>query len=174
MITLLGPTSRPLSSFSWARTAWHEFAHVVTLQQSKGQVPRWLTEGLSVYEEKARRSNWSREMERQLFDRYHNDRLLRMDAINRAFRGGDIMFAYYQGGLIAEHLTKTRGFDVIPKMLRAFARGPYDGRGLQGRARAGPRGLRPPVQGVRGGDRRRLRDGARGGTGRPSTRSRSA
>ena len=60
-------------------------------------------------------------MERQRFDRYHNDRLLRMDAINKAFRGGDIMFAYYQGGLIAEHLTKTRGFDVIPKMLRAFA-----------------------------------------------------
>ena len=121
VITLLGPTSRPLSSFSWARTAWHEFAHVITLQQSKGQVPRWLTEGLSVDEEKARRSNWSREMERQLFDRYHNDRLLRMDAINRAFRGGDIMFAYYQGGLIAEHLTMTRGFDVIPEMLRAFA-----------------------------------------------------
>lgn len=121
VITLLGPTSRPLSSFSWASTAWHEFAHVITLGESKGQVPRWLTEGLSVYEEKVRQASWSRELERQLFDRYHNGRLLEMDAINRAFRGGDIMFAYYQGALIAEHLIETYGFEVIPKMLRAFA-----------------------------------------------------
>ena len=68
-----------------------------------------------------RRSNWGREMERMLYDRYHNDRLLRMDKINSAFRGPDIRFAYYQGGLIAEHLTETRGFEVIPKMLQAFA-----------------------------------------------------
>ncbi len=31
------------------------------------------------------------------------------------------MFAYYQGGMIAAHLQKARGFEVIPKMLRAFA-----------------------------------------------------
>ena len=120
VITLLGPLSRPLGSFSWSRTAWHEFAHTITLGQSRGQVPRWLTEGLSVYEEKMRRPDWGREMHKELYDRYRNDRLLRMDKINRAFRGPDIMFAYYQGGLIAEHLTETRGFDVIPKMLRAF------------------------------------------------------
>lgn len=121
VITLLGPTSRPLGSFSWSRTAWHEFAHVVTLGVSQGQVPRWLTEGLSVYEEQARRPRWGRDMDRELFDRWSNDRLLRMEAINAAFRGPDILFAYYQGGLIAEHLTATRGFEVIPRMLRRFA-----------------------------------------------------
>ncbi len=120
VITLLGPLSRPLGSFSWSRTAWHEFAHTITLGQSRGQVPRWLTEGLSVYEEKMRRPHWGREMHKELYDRYRNDRLLRMSKINRAFRGPDIMFAYYQGGLIAEHLTETRGFEVIPQMLKAF------------------------------------------------------
>jgi tetratricopeptide (TPR) repeat protein len=121
VITLLGPTSRPLGSFSWSRTAWHEFAHVVTLGVSEGQVPRWLTEGLSVYEEQARRPRWGRDMEKQLFDRWKNGRLLKMERINAAFRGPDIMFAYYQGGLIAEHLTESRGFEVIPAMLRRFA-----------------------------------------------------
>jgi tetratricopeptide (TPR) repeat protein len=121
VITLLGPTSKPIGQFSWSRTAWHEFAHVITLQLSKGQVPRWLTEGLSVYEEKARRDRWGRDMERQLFDRWHNGRLLKMARINQAFRGPDILFAYYQGGLIAEHLQQERGFDVIPRMLKAFA-----------------------------------------------------
>jgi tetratricopeptide (TPR) repeat protein len=122
VITLLGPTAMPVGAFSWSRTAWHEFAHVITLQLSKGQVPRWLTEGLSVYEEKARRPEWGREMQKQLFDRYENGRLLKMDAINRAFRGPDIMFAYFQGGLIAEELTASRGFEVIPKMLKEFAK----------------------------------------------------
>ena len=121
VITLLGPTARPMGQFSWSRTAWHEFAHVITLRQSMGQVPRWLTEGLSVFEEQERRDRWGRDMERELHQRYHNDRLLRMAAINSAFRGPDIMFAYYQGGLIASHLQEARGFEVIPKMLRAFS-----------------------------------------------------
>ncbi len=121
VITLLGPTSEPVGAFSWAQTAWHEFAHVITLGESKGQVPRWLTEGLSVYEEAQHRASWGRGMEGQLFDRLKNHRLLKMSLINRAFRGPDIMFAYYQGALIVEHLVKTRSFDVIPKMLREFA-----------------------------------------------------
>jgi tetratricopeptide (TPR) repeat protein len=121
VITLLGPTSKPMGQFSWSRTAWHEFAHVVTLQLSKGQVPRWLTEGLSVFEEKERRERWGRDMEQQLYDRWRNGRLLRMSKINAAFRGPDILFAYFQGGLISEHLQQARGFEVIPKMLRAFA-----------------------------------------------------
>jgi tetratricopeptide (TPR) repeat protein len=121
VITLLGPTSRPMGQFSWSRTAWHEFAHVVTLQLSHGQVPRWLTEGLSVFEEKARRERWGRDMEMQLHSRWHSRRLLKMSEINGAFRGPDIMFAYFQGGLIAEHLQEARGFEVIPRMLKAFA-----------------------------------------------------
>lgn len=121
-ITLLGPTSKPIGQFSWSRTAWHEFAHVVTLQQSKGQVPRWLTEGLSVFEEKQRRERWGRDMERELYSRWRNGRLLQMSKINQAFRGPDILFAYFQGGLIADHLLADRGFEVIPQMLKAFAK----------------------------------------------------
>lgn len=121
VITLDGPLSRGVGEFSWARTAWHEFAHVVTLQMSKGQVPRWLTEGLSVHEEKAHKAAWGREMDRELYDRWRNGRLLRMADINRAFRGPDVMFAYFQGGLIADHVTKAWGFEAIQRMLRRFA-----------------------------------------------------
>lgn len=120
VITILCPTARDVGSFSWSRTTWHEFAHVVTLQLSKGQVPRWLTEGLSVFEEKARRPRWGREMEQQLYNRWRNGRLLKMSQINSAFRGPDILFAYFQGGLICDHLQEDRGFEVIPQMLRKF------------------------------------------------------
>lgn len=121
VITLDGPLSRGVGEFSWARTAWHEFAHVVTLQMSKGQVPRWLTEGLSVHEEKAHKAQWGREMDRDLYDRWRNGRLLKMSEINHAFRGPDVMFAYFQGGLIADFVTKEWGFEAIQKMLRRFA-----------------------------------------------------
>ena len=42
--------------FSWHATEWHELAHVFTLQLSNYRVPRWLTEGISVFEEYRRRS----------------------------------------------------------------------------------------------------------------------
>ena len=72
------PRARPPGSTNWRQVLWHEFVHVITLQLSKGQVPRWLTEGLSVYEEKSRRDRWGRDMERQLYNRWHNGRLLKM------------------------------------------------------------------------------------------------
>ena len=121
VITLDGPLSRGLGEFSWARTAWHEFAHVVTLEMSRGQVPRWLTEGLSVHEEKAHKAEWGREMDRELFDRWKNGRLLKMADINHAFRGPDVMFAYFQGGLIADLIAKDWGFEAITAMLKRFA-----------------------------------------------------
>ena len=48
------PKARTPGTFSWQATLWHELAHVITLQMSNQRVPRWLTEGVSVYEEGAR------------------------------------------------------------------------------------------------------------------------
>ena len=50
VVTLDSPRARP-GEFQWEATLWHELAHVITLQMSKQRVPRWLTEGISVYEE---------------------------------------------------------------------------------------------------------------------------
>jgi tetratricopeptide (TPR) repeat protein len=55
--------ARPPGSFSWEATLWHEMAHVFTLQMSKQRVPRWLTEGISVYEEARARPEWGRDMQ---------------------------------------------------------------------------------------------------------------
>jgi tetratricopeptide (TPR) repeat protein len=119
--TLVGPLGMGLGANSWAVAAWHEFAHVVTLQLSKGQVPRWLTEGLSVHEERSHKATWLRsDMDRELYDRYRTGRLLKMADINGAFHGPDVMFAYAQGGLIADHLAETTGFAAVPKMLKLY------------------------------------------------------
>ncbi|MHC4954616.1 MAG: hypothetical protein ACYTGZ_12090, partial [Planctomycetota bacterium] len=60
LITLDSPKAFG-SPFNWHSTAVHEFAHVVTLQLSAGQVPRWFTEGVSVLEEKPFSTGWGRE-----------------------------------------------------------------------------------------------------------------
>ena len=63
VVTLDSPKARPPGDFNWAPTLWHELAHVMTLQLSKQRVPRWLTEGISTYEEKLGSPAWGREGE---------------------------------------------------------------------------------------------------------------
>ena len=63
VVTMDSPKARPPGEFNWGATLWHELAHVITLQLSNQRVPRWLTEGISVWEETRARPEWGREME---------------------------------------------------------------------------------------------------------------
>ena len=122
LITLVSPVDRDLrrQDFMWEATAWHEYTHVLTLGVSNSRVPRWLTEGFSVYEERARDKSWERGMDRELFDAFHNRDIPPVRLMNRLFRGPRILFGYYQGGLIVELITKKFGFDKALELLRAF------------------------------------------------------
>ncbi len=37
---------------------WHEFCHVITLQKTGNKIPRWLSEGISVFEERRADVRW--------------------------------------------------------------------------------------------------------------------
>lgn len=62
LITMDSPRARPPGSTNWHSVLWHEFVHVVTLQKTKNRMPRWLSEGISVYEETARNAAWGTPM----------------------------------------------------------------------------------------------------------------
>lgn len=121
-ITLVSPgdTDVRRQDFMWEATVWHEFSHVLTLALSKHRVPRWLTEGFAVYEEKVRDRTWERGMDRELFDAFHNEDIPPVRLLNRLFRGPRILFGYYQGGLIVELISQRWGFDKAVDMCRAF------------------------------------------------------
>ena len=64
VVTLDSPRRGRPGTFNWAATLWHELAHVITLQMSGNRLPRWLTEGISMFEETPRPTQgWGRECE---------------------------------------------------------------------------------------------------------------
>ena len=123
VVTALSPLSEMRGNFSWARTGFHEFSHVVHLGLSHNRCPRWITEGLATWEEVNRNASWTRNMRRELVDALANDDLIPVRELNRAFRGPRILFGYYQGGLLCEMLVEDHGFPPMVRILGAFDRG---------------------------------------------------
>ena len=123
VVTAVSPVSELRGSFSWARTAFHEFSHVVHLGLSHNRCPRWITEGLATWEEEQRNPAWTRNMRREVVDSLANGTIIPVRELNRAFRGPRILFGYYQGGLLCRMLIEQHGFAPMIRLLEAFDRG---------------------------------------------------
>lgn len=123
VVTAVSPLAEMRGQFSWARTSFHEFTHVIHLGLSNNRCPRWITEGLATWEEEAREPSWSRNMRRELLDAHATGQLIPVRELNRAFRGPRILFGYYQGGLLCELLIARHGFQPMVRLLLAFDAG---------------------------------------------------
>ncbi len=53
-IAINSPGSPGAMGTNWESTLWHEYCHALTLGATRNRIPRWLTEGISVYEERRR------------------------------------------------------------------------------------------------------------------------
>src|SRR5688500_5335639 len=129
VVTMDSPKAREPGTFSWQATLWHELTHVVTLQLSNQRVPRWLTEGISVYEEAKARQEWGREMEVPFATALQRKETLKLKDLNAGFtRPETIALAYYQASLLVDHIVTTYGQDAVRRLLTAY------GEGLEGEA----------------------------------------
>jgi tetratricopeptide (TPR) repeat protein len=129
VVTIDSPKARPPGDFNWEPTLWHELAHVFTLQLSNQRVPRWLTEGISVYEEKLGMPGWGREGELMFAAAYGRGEHMSLKELNAAFQDPEkISLAYYEASLLAEHIVNTYGMGALRKLLMAY------GQGLEGEA----------------------------------------
>lgn len=57
VITANSPTALSVEH-NWQSVLWHEYCHVITLQLTENKMPRWLSEGISVYEENQKNPAW--------------------------------------------------------------------------------------------------------------------
>ncbi len=131
VVTLDSPrvTGRAPGSFSWQSTLWHEMTHVITLQMSNQRVPRWLTEGISEYEEALARSERGSEMEVPFALAMERGKTLKVADLNSGFTRPDtIGLAYFQASLLVDHIVRTHGEQKLQALVRSY------GQGLEGNA----------------------------------------
>lgn len=127
VLAMDAPSARDPGSFNWGSTAWHELAHTFTLGASANRVPRWLSEGLSVLEERRARRGWGASATPEFLAAYKAGQLQPLSRINDGFVRprfpGEIQFSYYLASLVCEMLEQSFGADVFPALLDAFRRG---------------------------------------------------
>lgn len=118
------PRAREPGDFNWGSTLWHELAHTFTLGVSEHRVPRWLTEGLSVLEERRARPGWGDDLNVPFLASWRAGELLPIAELNNGFvrptSPAQIGVSYYQASLAAELIEREWGFDSILAMLRAY------------------------------------------------------
>jgi tetratricopeptide (TPR) repeat protein len=124
VVTMDSPKARPPGTFSWQATLWHELTHVITIQMSKQRIPRWLTEGISVYEEGRQRPEWARDMEVTFARAMDRGKILKLRDLNGGFTRPDtIALAYYEASLLVDHLVSTKGQGALNSLIRSYAEG---------------------------------------------------
>jgi tetratricopeptide (TPR) repeat protein len=118
------PSARPSGQFNWGSTLWHEYAHVITLQITDHRIPRWFSEGLSVFEEHNARPGWGDDWEVQHMKAISDGRWWKIADLDNGFirpkRQDDVGLAYFQASQICHFVTDKYGFDAILGMLRGY------------------------------------------------------
>ena len=129
VITANSPASQGSSPTNWQSVLWHEYCHVVTLHATRNRMPRWLSEGISVYEERQRDDSWGQRMNPTFRQMVMQGGLTPVGKLSAAFLRAPtpmhIQFAYYQSSLVVEYIIKTKGLDAIKAVLKDLHQGVY-------------------------------------------------
>ena len=121
VITLISPDTL---TANWQEIVWHEFMHVITLQMTQNRMPRWLSEGISVWEEREGRPYWGRSQGLDLIRAAQEQKLLPVGELNSGFSGArnnaDLSFAYFQSYLVVDYIVQTYGFEKLVELIYQY------------------------------------------------------
>ena len=127
VLAMDAPSAREKGAFNWGATAWHELAHTFTLGSSGNRVPRWLSEGLSVTEERRARASWGFDETVDFFDAYANGKLRPVSQLNEGFLrprfDQETILSYNLASVVCEMIETQFGAAAIPGMLKAYKDG---------------------------------------------------
>ncbi len=127
VLALDSPSARQVGHFNWGATLWHELAHTFTLLVTDAKIPRWFTEGLSVFEERRARPGWGDDVQIPFITSLRDGDLLGIAELNDGFMRprfpNQIGLSYYQASLICDWIEENYGFDAILLMLAGYRDG---------------------------------------------------
>ena len=110
VITANSPASQGEHPSNWEAVLWHEFCHVVTLSKTHNKMPRWLSEGISVYEEEQQDPAWGSALNPQFRAMILGHELTPLSQLSAAFLAAKsalhLQFAYYESALAVEFLVR--------------------------------------------------------------------
>jgi tetratricopeptide (TPR) repeat protein len=127
LITANSPAALQVKS-NWKSVLWHEYCHVVTLNKTKNKMPRWLSEGLSVYEERQRDNRWGQSMDPTFREMILSDEdFIPASQLSSGFLKPKtpmhLQFAYYESSLAVEYMIESHGMTAMLRLLDDLALG---------------------------------------------------
>jgi tetratricopeptide (TPR) repeat protein len=127
VITANSPASQGATPANWQAVLWHEFCHVVTLTLTRNKMPRWLSEGISVYEELQADPTWGQSMTPAYREMILGDELTPVGDLSAAFlapkSSQHLQFAYYESALVVEFLVARYGQESLKSILHDLGEG---------------------------------------------------
>lgn len=127
VITANSPASQALKNSNWEAILWHEFCHVITLGLTKNRMPRWLSEGISVYEEERANRAWGQKMTPRYRDMILTGELVPIRDLSAAFLSPKsdfhLQFAYFESAMVVGFLLERFGVDSFRKLLDELSTG---------------------------------------------------
>ena len=122
LITMTSPRGR-LGRANWEAVLWHEMTHTITLDASRHRIPRWLSEGISVFEEREVHAGWGQGMNSTFRKRFLDGDVPPITRLDESFAGEDIMLGYYHASLVAEYIVRTFGIEAMRAILADLSTG---------------------------------------------------
>ena len=136
LVAMDSPTGRADSTFHWGTTLWHEMAHVFTLEATNHLVPRWFSEGVSVYEEWSTGPLPGRHIPVPVLAAIKEDKFLPVAELDRGFirptYEAQVIVSYMQAGLVCEYISGRFGQEALARMLDQFRNGRDTAQAIQG------------------------------------------
>ena len=127
LVAMDSPSGSREGEFHWGTTLWHEIAHIFTLEATGNLVPRWFSEGVSVFEEWSTGPLPGRHIPLRVLEAMADDRFLPVTELDGGFMRptyeGQVIVSYTQAGLLCQYIAGEWGQQGLVDMLTAFAAG---------------------------------------------------
>ena len=127
VITAGSPAAHRAGTSNWKAVLWHEFCHAVTLHKTGNRMPRWLSEGISVYEERRRDPAWGQAISARYRRMILAGELVPVSRLSAAFLNPPspeyLEFAYFESALVVEYLIEKHGLETLCEILDDLAGG---------------------------------------------------